>query len=209
MVKTNIPPQLARGQEILALMRQGYSKEQARAIADKAAMAPKRGRPRRSGGGGGGEVQPFPGGDGIRPPGRAGSLYAKISAAPEVVFDQRALASIWEGLIDALRTRGQVDPAELFPERFPCEGNDPSQAQERAIGREMAGLLPVVLAALDVTIDEWSAWYASKATVRLAEQSCMPGMGWGQQPAAATAAPPSLPSGWGTITGAPLLTPPR
>lgn len=197
-----MPAHLARAQALKGLMASGYTKSQAEAVLDKTPR--KRGRPPKNGGG---EVVAFPGGDGVRPPGRAGALYAKIAAAPEVAFDQRALAAIWEGLFGALRANGQIDPSELFPDLYSCNGwNDGELAQERAIGREMAAQLPVVLAALKVTPDEWARWFASSATVRLIQPQCAPGMG--MQPMASNAAPPaSMPSGWGTLTGAPLLPP--
>lgn len=197
-----MPPALARGLALKSLQQAGYSRTEAERIL-KTKRGP--GRPRKAAGGG--EVAPFPGGDGVRPPGRAGALYARISAAPEVAFDQRALAAIWQGLVEALRTDGMMDPASLFPDLY-CKdgGGDPEMAQERAIGREMARILPQALVALQVQASEWGQWYGRVATVRVAPSrpTCFGGGYEGQE---SPASPPQLQSSWGSITGAPVLAP--
>lgn len=205
-----IPPQLMKGQAILRLMQAGYTKAQARAMVEGGAKPGRRSR----GDGEGREARPFPGGTGLTVPGPRGRLHVSVAAAPEVVLDNRALAQVWEGLIDALRMRGQVDPSELFPEQYPCENTDPAYADNRAMGKGMAEIIGVVLASLDVTPDEWASWYATKATVRLkpCPQPMYQSGGGYQLPAdqgGGTAPPPALDTGWGTITGAPLLGPSR
>lgn len=199
-----MPASLARGLALKSLTQAGYSKAEAERLLAKG--APKRGpgRPRKDGSQGG-EVRPFPGGDGVRPPGRSGALYARIAAAPEVAFDKRALAAIWQGLVESLRTDGTLDPATLFPDLYCRDAGDPELSQERDIGREMGRLLPQALVALQVSASEWGAWYGRVATVRVAPQrpAC-----WGTpQAAAEVTTPPQLQSGWGSLTGAPLLAP--
>lgn len=212
--KGTLPPQLARANALRGLLAAGYTNAQANAmLAGPGAAKRGPGRPRKDRSySGGGEVQPMPGGDGVRPPGRQGALYAKIAASPEIQFDQRALASIWEGVFSALRTAGQYDPASLFPDLYPCSWQDQDMAQEREIGREMAKLLPVALAALGVTVEEWSAWYASRALVRLQSGPAVQGCGPAAAPMmqqASNGGPTPVSSGWGAMTGAPLLGPGR
>lgn len=193
---------IVRANAIKALQTLGYSEAQAIAVVD------------RNGNGGrshGETVVPGPGGDGIRPAGPQGNLFAAVSASPVIQYDQRAIAAIWEGLIDALRTGGTVDAAELFPDAM-CGAPTHSAryAQERAMGAQMVSVMPIAIKALGVTVPEWSAWYARSAAVVLRPHpnGCGCGCGTGMGNGASNGGQPQAAvSNWGSPFGAPLLNP--
>lgn len=177
-----------RANAIRQLVAVGYGEGEAARLVDN-----------RSGGGAdtahGETVVPDASGTGIRQKGRAGSLYAAVEASAVIQYDQGAIAAIWQGMVDALRTGGAVDVEALFPD--PCSVNMPPPrryAQERAMGAEMAKLLPLAVKALHVTTDEWAAWYARSALIRVRHGD---GCGCGCN----TGHAPQLPAAGGTVGG--------
>jgi len=190
-----------RANAVRQLIAVGYSDEVARRIID-------------GGGGGGGAVHgetvvPDGSGTGIRQKGRAGSLFAAVEASPVIQYDQGAIAAIWQGMVDALRTGGAVDVSVLFPD--PCNigpGAPRRYAQERAMGAEMAKLLPLAVKAMQVTVDEWGAWYAKSAAIRIRHAAdCGCGCNRQGQGSGAPQLPPAggVVNGWGSVFGPPTF----
>lgn len=182
---------------IRQLMAVGYGRDAAAQLVDNA-----------GGGSAHGEtVVPDASGAGIKPKGRQGNLYAAVEASPVLKYDEGAIAAMWQGLIEALRTGGAIDAAALFPD--PCDESLPPPrryAQERAMGQEMARMIGLALKALGVTTDEWAAWYAKSALVRIRHAAdcgcgCRTGNGAPQLPGAGQTV-----AGWGSPFGPPAFS---
>jgi len=200
MAKGSMPPALMRANAIKGLLASGYSEAEAMALVDK-----------RNGGGParrahGETVVPNSSGTGIRAAGRAGNLYAAVEASTVIQYDQKAIAAIWHGLFDALRTGGSVDVSALFPD--PCSmaiPDSPAYAQERAMGAEMAKMIGLAIKGMDVTPAEWSQWYARSALIRVRHGADC-GCGCNTQGTANTTTGPAQVGGWGSPFGPPAFS---
>lgn len=200
--KGSMPTALLRANAIKGLLSAGYTEGEAMALVDrKHNHGGARNRAH------GETVVPNSSGTGIRAAGKAGALFAAVEASTVIQYDQKAIAAIWQGMFDALRTGGAVDVSVLFPD--PCAvgvPESPAFAQERAMGAEMAKMIGLAIKGMDVTPEEWATWYARSASIRVRHAADC-GCGCNAQGASqGTPTGGGQVGGWGSPFGPPVFS---
>ena len=151
---------LAKGRAVVALTRQGMTKEDARRTlgldAPAASKAPADKPARRKVHQTGETVLPTPTGGGIMS-GHAGTLRAYVHAHTILQYDERELGAILEGFIRAIREPTGPDTSSMFPPPMPAEAMVQWRelAQERELGRQLFKHIGKALVHFNLAQEEW------------------------------------------------------